>query len=232
MFLWASRLNLHGGRGFLFEAREGTRARGADELSRLHRNSRRSVATPGLLNLERVWRLARGLTPLMRPSMIDRPPSRQPGPSGQWTRFAGQEKLHANSDGWKALTSGCRSITTIDIDIAPGRLEITIALVNTGIGIWDYVMGIRLVGEHGHEHIAGRIFNDHDVVCNVQACHGFRVAMGPGGLSTLQVVGPGLQSSEWVGSMEGMPQSECLKMERPVTGLRIPLDAGDHAQCV
>ncbi|KAI2629534.1 cyclin-like F-box [Hypoxylon sp. NC1633] len=220
---WSSRFHFDGERGFLFEVREATTVRDVNELLHLYRLSRRSVATPELLNRERVWKLAQGLVPIIQP-LVENFRGQQPCLSGssRWVRIAGQEQKTVSLLEWTAFWGGCRPTTMIDLRIPNGAVKIGIALVNTGI--WDYVTGIRIVDRDGHEQMAGYAFDKNEIACDVTALHGFRVAMGPGGVRALQIMSQGRQACRWIGRTDGVPQSERLVTEAPVVDLSVTLD--------
>ena len=160
--------------------REAKKARDVMELLRLHRLSRRLFAPPRLLNRRRVWKLARRLAPIIELSNVNNIPSRQVRPidCGDWIRLAGQEISPVPSHEWKAFEKGCRSTTTISMDIAYGATRIGITTID--MGTLDYITGIRIVDRDGDERILGHAFNDNEMLYEVTALHGFRVAMGPG----------------------------------------------------
>lgn len=224
---WSSRFESDGERGFLFEVKETITTGNVGELLHLYRLSRRSVAAPSLLNRERVWKLAQILVPLVDPSfnhLISSQQTSSPA-SRDEIRLAGKEQLPESSDEWKAFKEGYRSTTTIDIDITNGALEIGIAVASTGV--WDYVTGIRLVDQHGKEQMVGYSFNDNEIIYNVTELRGFRVAMGPGGVRALQVLGEGQQASRYSGRTEGMPLSERLMTDTPAKLLSVTLDVSE-----
>lgn len=229
---WASRFRVDGERDFLFEAREATPSWDAARLLHLYRDSRHPAATPELRNRARVWKLARLLVPMIRPfspsntsrDSTDSFRRRQTRSSSstQLVRLAANEQPPIqNLDEWEAFTQGCRSTGTVEIDVPYGDLEIGIAVVD--MGDRDYVTGIKFVDRNGREHIVGRMFNRTTTMCDLKTLYGFRVAMGAGGIRALSVLGYG-RYSDWVGRPEGVPQSERLRMDTPVTRLSATFD--------
>jgi hypothetical protein len=221
---WLSRFQPDGERGFLFEVAEATPVKHIGELLHLHRQSKRSIATPELMNRERVWKLARKLIPILQSPLTCGFTSQETPleSSSELTRLAALEHPPVSAEGWRHFTSGCRPTSIIDIDIPSGPVDVGITTVN--FGAWDYVTGIRLRDKDGNEKFAGYDFGQEEVVCSMEAFHGFRVAMGQGGVRALQVVGPGQHTSRWAGRFEGMPQSDRLVMKEPAARLSMSVD--------
>ena len=224
---WSSRFEPDGERDFIFEVRETKKARTTDDLISLYRFSKCSADSPSILNRNRVWTLARKLAVIIEPVCANDIPVRQessPACEGR-VRLAGQEQPSVPQDEWKAFNQGCRSITTTELDIPNGPLKIGITTID--MGDWDYVTGIRILDPSGGEQIIGHRSTKHETVCDVTTLHGFKVAMGPGGVRALQVIGRESQGSGWVGRINGVPRSERLLSEEPISTLSISLDVSD-----
>ena len=224
---WLSRFGPNGGRDYMFEVRERENTRNATELMRLYRSSKCSVDSPSLLNRKRVWTLARRLAPIIEPSCLsDISVRRKSSPDREgYIRLAGQEQPSVPLDEWKPFDQGCRSITTTDVDIPYGPLKIGITIAD--MGDWDYVTGIRLMDRNGDEQIIGYRSNENEIVCDVTALQGFKVAMGPGGVRALQVIGHENQASGWVGRIDEVPRSERLMSDAPISSLSVSFDVSE-----
>lgn len=229
---WASRFRVGGERDFVFEVREAAPLWDVDRLLHLYRSSKSNSAIPEIRNRARVWKLAQLMMPMIRPSSSSRTHQdskdsfrRRPTRSSslaQLVRLAANEQPPIqNTDQWIAFYRGCRSFGTTEVEVPYGDLEIGIATVD--MGEWDYVTGIKLVDRDGHEQIVGLMFNSPEMICNLKTLYGFRVAMGAGGVRALQVSGY-RQCSDWVGRPEGIPQSDRLWMDTPVTRLSATFD--------
>ena len=221
---WSSRFEPNGERGFMFEVRETKKTRTATELMLLYQSYKCSVDSPSLLNRKQVWTLAQRLVLIIEPSCpSDISVRRENSPDSEgYIRLAGHEKPSVPLDEWKPFVQGCRSITTTEVDIPYGPLKIGITIAD--MGNWDYVTGIRLVNCNGDKRIIGYRSKENETVCDVTVLQGFKVAMGPGGVRALQVIGHENQASEWVGRIDGMPRSERLVSDAPISSLSVSLD--------
>ncbi|KAM3430203.1 hypothetical protein MY4824_007809 [Beauveria thailandica] len=219
---WLSRFEPDGERGFIFEVEEERGNWGVDALLNIHHNSKRSLATSAILNRQRTWNLARRLASLTEIPTISNNSSQQTLGSREWIQIAGEEHIFDPAVQWKNFHKGCRSTTTTVVNVPPDIIKIGITIINAGV--WNYVTGIRLIGRDGDVHAAGYVSKDRDVLCHLSQLHGLRVAMGPGGVRALQVVGEGQQASKWIGSIEGVPQSDRLVVGAPITSLSVTLD--------
>jgi hypothetical protein len=221
---WASRFASNGERAFVFEARD---KRDPAELLSLYRATRPSLA-PGLRNRQRIWDFAGLLIEIARQPYAcdDLSVEGRPSDSENWIRIAGNEKSSDADDQWSPLDGGCRSISSVILDVPEdlGGLGITTA----SLGPLDYVTGIRLIAKGGKDKFAGYTSSSREAIFALEALHGFVTAMGPGGLRALQIVGQGGQPTEWIGRSEGVPKSERLVSCTCVKSLEIAVDVGNN----
>lgn len=221
---WQSRFLADGERGFLFEARGNKIHNDTGALMNLYCLTRKSVATPELLNRERVWRLAQRLLPLVKPPLLSHTSCSQakdPSSRGWVSLQSLVQKADPSSQG-RIRDIPRYPTTTMEINVPPGAVKIGIAVMNTGI--WDYITGIRLIAADGKSQFAGYLFDSNEELIDVSALHGLRVAMGPNGVRALQVVGPEHQASRWAGRIKHVPISERLVASRQITSLRLTFD--------
>ncbi|KAH7304421.1 hypothetical protein B0I35DRAFT_363310 [Stachybotrys elegans] len=222
---WSSRFHPDGENGHLFEVWGITQSKTAEELLHLYRLFGRHnfVSKPETISRGRVWKLARGLLPVLQTPRVHKLPSLQTSWSGctRWISINRGARLSLQE--LDAPADGSVPTTVIDMNIPDGAMEIRIAVLNAGY--WDYITGIRLIDGDGREQMAGYSF-ENETICHVTAFHGFCVGMALGGVRALQVIGKGRQVSNWAGRVDRhVPQSERLIMKQPVRGLRVTLDA-------
>lgn len=221
---WLSRFERDGERGFMFEVREAGRNWGVETLLHIHHKSKPSLAMPAVLNRRRIWSLARRLALLTETPLISNNPNQQTFDSGVWIRMAGKEHPSIYPGQWERFREGCHSGTTTCINVPSDAVKMGITIVNAGF--WNYVTGIRLIGRDGDESAAGYVAKDKDILCSLSQLHGLRVGMGPGGLRALQVVGEGQKVSQWIGNIDGVPQSDRLVATAPIMSLSVTFDVG------
>lgn len=219
---WLLRFERDSERGFIYEVSEGRRNWDVETLLQIYHNSKRSLATSAILNRQRTWNLARRLALLIGTPLVSNNPIQRTFDSGKWIRIAGREQSSLSTIKWEEFEGGCHSTTTICMNVPPDVIKMGVTIVNAGV--WDYVTGIRLLGRDGDEHVAGYVARDKDILYSLSQLHGLRVAMGPGGVRALQVVSEGQQASEWIGNIEGVPQSDRLVVGAPILSLSVTLD--------
>lgn len=219
---WLSRFERDGERGFIFEVREGRRNWGVETPLHIHHKSKPSLAMPAVLNRQRIWSLARRLALLIETPLISNNPSQKTFDSGVWIRIAGKEHPSISPGQWEKFWEGCHSGTTAFINVPPNAVKMGITIVNAGL--WDYVTGIRLIGRDGDESAVGYVAKDKDILCSLSQLHGLRVGMGPGGVRALQVVSEGQKVSQWIGNIDGVPQSDRLVATAPIMSLSVTFD--------
>lgn len=219
---WLSRFERDGERGFIFEVREAGRNWGVETLLHIHHKSKPSLAMPAVLNRQRIWGLARMLALLTETPLISNNSSQQTFDSGSWIRIAGNEHPSISPGQWKKFWEGCHSGTTICVNVPPDAVKMGITIVNAGF--WNYVTGIRLICRDGDESAAGYVTIDKDILFPLSQLHGLRVGMGPGGVRALQVISRGQKVSQWIGNIDGVPQSDRLVATAPITSLSVTFD--------
>ena len=227
---WWSRFEPDGDRGFLWEVREKSDLRISD-LVLIYRLSSKSSMITKFMNRVRVWSLARQLgllvqSPRVLTSLIEEKVSDLSLDKPGWLRIScGDKKIsapleNANND---PFGMSPRSLRTIELEVADDVVRIAVALTQTS-GSWDYVTGIKLISEDGHEQVAGRGFDHYQFIYRIDELHGFRVAMGPNGLRALQAVGEHGVSNRWIGGIHELPISQRLIANTPITHISVTLD--------
>ncbi|KAL9127866.1 MAG: hypothetical protein Q9217_003331 [Psora testacea] len=218
---WSSRFKFDCERGFLFEVRGCRDIVKLLSLYRITAPSRRPLA---LRNRQRIWCLGRQLIKIARQSRRDEigNPELQIVASKEWIRLAGDEQVEEPTSNWEPFERGCRPIDTIMVAV-PDRL-VRIGITTISLGALDYVTGIRLLAEGGHDACAGYQTDSDEILYPLRGLRGFKLAVGPGGIRALQVIDHNGCSSPWIGRAAGFPVSERLISSESLEALRVTVD--------
>ena len=217
---WASRFYANGERGFLFEMRD---KREAAELLSWYRCTRPAFCTPALRNRRRVWNLAKQLTDIISQRDADNGActKNQTRAVGNWLKVTGDEQFGELNDERRLFYKGCRSIGTVVIHVSKRLVEIGITVAK--FGAQTYITGIRFTPEGNPEIRAGHTSKLGEVIHVLAGLHGFRVAVGQGGIRALQVVGRE-RCSSWIGCATGVPVSERLISSESIEAIKVMFD--------
>lgn len=156
-------------------------------------------------------------------------PKNQTRPIGDWLDVTGDEHFGELKGEWRPFNSGCRSTDTVVIHV-PKRL-VNIGISVAKFGSQSYITGIRLTAEGSPEIRAGYISNRGEVIQTLTRLHGFRVAVGAGGVRDLQVVGRERYPS-WIVCTKDVPFSERLVSSESIEAIKVMVDASEHRRPV
>lgn len=172
-------------RGFLFEFRG---CRDVTTLRNLYRATVPSRRSSALRNRQRIWDLGRQLIRIARQSREDHVDDKRVSAmvSKTWIHLAGDEQNEESNKSWEPFERGCRSIKTVTLAV-PTRLN-QIGITMISLGALDYITGIRLLAVEGPKLCVGYQSDGDETLDPLQGLRGFRLAVGPGGVRTLQAI--------------------------------------------
>ncbi|KAF2467765.1 uncharacterized protein BDR25DRAFT_291107 [Lindgomyces ingoldianus] len=216
---WASRFAGDWERGFVFEmhgCREPT-----DWLELYRLTSRKSGPT-GLRNRSRVWYI---IKPLIEVARLERneglPPTTELTIRPPWSQVTGDINFDELERNWRPIEQGCYSLRTIIVPVPECLLKIGVSTIS--FSTTSYVTGLRFVADSASDVRIGYISSS-ETFFTLQELFGFKVAVSPGGLRALQIVGKNSHLSQWLGCLSGVPVSERLIRSQPIKAVSVRLD--------